>query len=234
MNDLIPPRRPCFSVAGNTIIPRLLQRTLGAAVGAVATGLALADSQAQAIIVPVDSKEWDVTTFTGSYNDNASKFNSLENGGLMPWFGDSALASSFASIVSDSLGFLTDYPGQTYPLWGAVLSPAGDVLIPVQGAIGPIFGYGNGGGCDPGICGSAYVDQTGHPWSGSGAVFGKNDVWTWAQATLIGPTGSGDVADVPGPLPALGLAAAFGFSRKLRKRVAPSKTGIFRRDIRPS
>jgi len=29
----------------------------------------------------------------------------------------------------------------------------------------------------------------------------------------------GPVAQVPGPLPALGLAAAFGFSRKLRKRI---------------
>jgi hypothetical protein len=37
---------------------------------------------------------------------------------------------------------------------------------------------------------------------------------SWAQASLI-PFG----APVPSPLPALGTAAAFGYSRKLRKRI---------------
>ena len=33
-----------------------------------------------------------------------------------------------------------------------------------------------------------------------------------------------DYAPVPGPLPLLGVGAAFGFSRKLRKRIKTSKT----------
>ena len=45
---------------------------------------------------------------------------------------------------------------------------------------------------------------------------GTNFSWTWAQATLI-------PANVPGPLPAFGLAVAFGFSRKLRKRIKLQK-----------
>jgi hypothetical protein len=40
--------------------------------------------------------------------------------------------------------------------------------------------------------------------------------YTWAQARLIQP--------VPGPLPLFGAAAAFGFSRKLRKRISATKT----------
>jgi len=185
----------------------------------------LTAGQAQAFVVNVNGQDWDVTTFTGSYNDNVSKFNTLENGGMMPWW-ENYLASSFADAVGDSLGFLTDYPGQTYPLWGGVLSPSGYVLIPVQGAIGPLFGYYHGG-CDPGICGSAYVAQTGHPWNGYGAVFGKHDVWTWAQATLVaGGSTSGSAENVPGPLPIFGAAAAFGFSRKLRKRIKGSTNPV--------
>jgi hypothetical protein len=42
---------------------------------------------------------------------------------------------------------------------------------------------------------------------------------TWAQATLVPAAGS---ANVPGPLPAVGLAVAFGFSRQLRKRIKAS------------
>ena len=33
------------------------------------------------------------------------------------------------------------------------------------------------------------------------------------------PAPAGPAASVPGPLPVLGVAAAFGFSRKLRKRI---------------
>jgi hypothetical protein len=47
-----------------------------------------------------------------------------------------------------------------------------------------------------------------------------NDVRTYAQAAQVS-------ASVPGPLPALGAAAAFGFSRKLRKliKLAPGALG---------
>ena len=50
---------------------------------------------------------------------------------------------------------------------------------------------------------------------------GRNDLKsdtsiTWAQAAPMS-------ARVPGPLPALGAAAAFGFSRKLRGRINASK-----------
>jgi hypothetical protein len=36
-----------------------------------------------------------------------------------------------------------------------------------------------------------------------------------------------NIASVPGPLPILGAAAAFGFSRKLRKRIKSSKSEVF-------
>ena len=53
---------------------------------------------------------------------------------------------------------------------------------------------------------------------------------TWAQATPVSsPTPAPGTlpASVPGPLPALGGAAAFGFSRKLRKRIKRSTNTVF-------
>jgi hypothetical protein len=41
-----------------------------------------------------------------------------------------------------------------------------------------------------------------------------------AKSTLVTPAGPS--AAVPGPLPVLGAAASFCFSRKLRKRIKPS------------
>ncbi len=52
--------------------------------------------------------------------------------------------------------------------------------------------------------------------------------WTWGTTNpdsyqLIINSSSGPVSEaVPGPLPVLGAAAAFGFSRKLRKRIKRS------------
>jgi hypothetical protein len=50
--------------------------------------------------------------------------------------------------------------------------------------------------------------------SGSGSTFPQT--FTWATSSIR------PVASVPGPLPVLGVAAAFGFSRKLRKRIKNS------------
>lgn len=44
------------------------------------------------------------------------------------------------------------------------------------------------------------------------------DSYTWAQASLYTAP-----AAVPGPLPIFGAGAAFGFSRRLRKRIQPAR-----------
>ena len=43
--------------------PRLPKKALGAALGAVLSGLVLTNSQAQALVVTVDGQDWEVTTF---------------------------------------------------------------------------------------------------------------------------------------------------------------------------
>jgi len=81
---------------------------------ALATGLALASigltaGEAHAVVVNVGGQDWDVTTFTGSFIDNISKFQTPANGGVMPWWttgpeGTSAIAVQFAAAVGTALG----------------------------------------------------------------------------------------------------------------------------------
>ena len=69
---------------------------------------ALSAGQAQALVVNVGGQDWDVTTFSWSYEQNTAKFNTANNGGVMPWWFDQGLALDFASAVGSDLGFPND------------------------------------------------------------------------------------------------------------------------------
>jgi hypothetical protein len=161
------------------------QLALGAA--AALAAISLSPGSAQAYVVTVDGVQYDVTTFTGSYEANTSKFAAPASGGVMPWWGSSTLASQFATAVLGSLGL-------TNPL-----------------DQGPYFAYSVSGNVNfwryrPSAEG---IGNTATSTSASR---------TFAKATLYA---------TPGPLPLFGAAAAFGFSRQLRKRIklAPAALG---------
>ena len=169
----------------------------------------LGAGQAQALIVNVGGQSWNVSIFNGTYKDNAAKFALPANGGKMPWWGEVGSSTIFAEAVGTAFG----YPNLTYPGPGG----NGDGF---PGPVGPFFTYST-----PGISGSGenlvrsinagYV--YGSPYSasaGNPTGFNSNDTLWFAEAELA----------VPGPLPALGAAAAFGFSRKLRKRIKDIKS----------
>ena len=176
----------------------LLKGALGAAVALAAfslsTGSAHAACESGSVAntlcrVTVGGLQYDVTTFTGSYDNNTSKFATAANGGVMPWWtgGSDATAIAFATAVGTGLGGPNSF------------GPPGG---------GPFFAYRlNGGPQFSFRSGSGTIQSTGPLLSSSSAV--------WAQATLY----SSPAASVPGPLPLFGAAAAFGFSRKLRKRI---------------
>lgn len=65
---------------------------------------------------------------------------------------------------------------------------------------------------------SFFLDSNGNP---TDSLISQEGGTTTAQVfgRLTAPPGGGPEDAVPGPLPALGLAAAFGYSRKLRKRI---------------
>ena len=159
------------------------QLALGAA--AALAAISLSPGSAQAYVVTVGGVQYDVTTFTGTYSANTSKFALPANGGVMPWWGSFTLANQFTVAVGNGLGFLNE--GNT---------------------LGPLFVRFAAGG---------FVDSYGWrigPPQGLEIVrpLQPDPLYTWAQATLY-------TAPAPGPLPLFGAAAAFGFSRKLRKRI---------------
>jgi hypothetical protein len=162
-------------------------------VAASTVALCLASNPAQAVqavTVTVNGTAYDVNTFAGTYNANTAKFNTLANNGLMPWWGNEGLAEQFATAVGISLG------------------------TPVSGSLGPNFAhaiqdvgfaiYVNGTVFDP-------VGPSVYSYS-----FTTIEAGTYATATLATPP---PPAGVPGPLPLFGAAAAFGMSRRLRRRI---------------
>jgi hypothetical protein len=174
---------------------------LGAA--AALAAISLSPGSAQAFVVNVGGVQYDVTTFTGSYNDNTNKFALPPAPGGMPWWGSQSLASQFAAAVGDNLGFWNN--GVTCsaciaPLFGWSATGAGGVIW--------LEAYGN-----PAVFANPALSGASYP----------NSVNEWAYASVVNLP----AVPVPGPLPLFGAAAAFGFSRKLRKRIkqAPGALG---------
>jgi hypothetical protein len=89
----------------------LVRQRIRVALGAAAAlaAISLSPGSAQAYVVTVGGVQYDVTTFTGSYDANTSKFETAANGGVMPWWGTSAV--SFATAVGNYFGPDTYYAG---------------------------------------------------------------------------------------------------------------------------
>jgi hypothetical protein len=73
---------------------------------------------------------------------------------------------------------------------------------------------------EPGTGGLVFNPTTGQPFF-TNTLVPIDAVWT-----LSTPFSTSSSTPVPGPLPALGAAAAFGFSRKLRKRIKRSSDAV--------
>jgi hypothetical protein len=159
---------------------------LGAA--AALAAISLSPGSAQAFVVTVGGLQYDVTTFTGTANNNSSKFATAANGGVMPWYNSSSLASQFAIAVGLGLG----------------PNPGCGSICPNNG---PLFSYSKPG---EGFRSKQY-DNT-NPSTTLDQPANGNLTQRYAVGTVI-------PSPAPGPLPLLGAAAAFGFSRKLRKRI---------------
>jgi len=164
---------------------------LGAAASLAA--ITLNPGQVEAYVVTVGGVKYDVTTFTGSYNANTSKF-ALPPAGAMPWWGSLSMTNDFAQAVGTSLGVQN-----------------------IDANSGPFFAYS----INSVIEARTYSFNTLQLASVQKAV---NVSTVWAQATRYVPT--------PGPLPLLGAGAAFGFSRRLRKRIQSSRQPLASQALR--
>ena len=189
---------------------------------AVAAGV-LGAGQAQALVVTVNGQHWNVNFFDGTQGGpNAALFQTAANGGRMPWFtnvasscgtnenasGNNCLAVQFSNAVGTQL---------------SGPSALQTLRFAFSGMTSDFVSYGQTGtACTGSSClrtgqfisirdGVTTLDTEpqqnpvpGNPPTPNAA--------RWAYADLV-----------PGPLPLFGVAAAFGFSRKLRKRINDSK-----------
>lgn len=160
---------------------------------AALAAISLSPGSAQAYVVTVGGVQYDVTTFTGTYNSNASKFATPANGGMMPWYDSSSLASQFALAVGLGLG--------SQPGCGSVCP-----------ANGPLFPYNYPG---QGYRSKQYDNNT--PSTALDQPANTNLTLRYAVGTVIPPS-------APAPLPLFGAAAAFGYSRKLTKRIQVARS----------
>ena len=85
--------------AGSSLISHRIQAALGA-VATLAT-IGLSQGSAQAYVVNVGGVQYDVTTFTGSYDNNTGNFQS----GMMPWWGNQTAAMEFAYAVQTQVPY---------------------------------------------------------------------------------------------------------------------------------
>jgi hypothetical protein len=165
---------PSPSAKGSTFYPDhsrrwalLAKPTLGVA---LAMGV-LTAGQAQAMVVNLGGQDWEVTTFSGTFNEN----------------------NNFAIVNNTTLIWI------------------------VQGNL-----------CPPEKVHPMYTNIQCYLVSSSLESWWNLKLWTFENGLILSvpPTFTSPATPVPGPLPALGAAAAFGFSRKLRKRIKRSSDAV--------
>lgn len=150
----------------------------------VGIGSILHGGVARAVSVTVNGNRYNVTTLTGSFTGNSSTLTS------QVWFGDSTLASRFATQVGSSLG---------------IINP---------GDYGPLFAWKNA--FDTSVGGNAISNlaYNSNFFGVAGILVTPTQFRTYAVAELQPP-----VNTVPAPLPLFGAMAGFGMSRRLRARI---------------
>jgi hypothetical protein len=146
---------------------------------------------AQAVTINLSGTNYEVFFTATSYNANPDLFG-VAPAGQMPWWGNVSLASSFAAEVYDRLG------ENVY-----------------QTSFGPVFAYGYSPAGSGEVYGLAQSTQDIDDQLdlGSATPLAANSTYSYAYAK------ANTLVDVPGPMPLFGAAAAFGWSRRLRRRL---------------
>ena len=240
MGSPAPSNQPRVSVAGDTFAPRLPKKALGGAVGAVV--VLISAMPARALVTVTVSEIGGDVVMSGSGSLNVSALTYI--GGTAIPYGIDPNTSTFLVNSGPQTAL---YQGQfTLP---ASLGPGTaslPSLLPSTGTYGTGDSFGiafyadvagrtyqqvptlfveGGSGYTNGTAISGTSTYTGQTLSSLGLTPG-NYTWSWGSGATadsitmqIGNSVAPGPASVPGPLPILGLAAAFGFSRKLRKRI---------------
>ncbi len=159
----------------------------------------LPDPVPTSCLVSVSGQTYEIKTTSGVFGDgtNVGDIDLTQT----PWWDPTdilgATARSFALAVGQGLGLLNEFgaPDDAGPYFASgLLAPPPSVDVK-----------------------SFFTEDNG---VASLSVLAEEEVATYAYAVPFTP----HPESVPAPLPVLGAAAAFGYSRRLRKRIARSKT----------
>ena len=153
--------------------------------------------------------------FNFSYNDSTNTANGVLVADLIG-IDTYHITGGGLSVTGPNSGSYTIVPGG--PGFFSIPDFTVDnVLYPAQDPVFDLYGIGLVNDSDSGIHLNIWGNSPGnysfHVFSTSSNSYSEFD----------GPATVSATARVPGPLPALGAAAAFGFSRKLRKRIKINK-----------
>ena len=98
---------------------------------AISGGLLLQANPARAVVVTVAGNQWEISSFTGNYDNDRSKFADLPVG-EMPWWGSESLATLFQAEYSAK-------PGSDNSLFAFQLSQQniGGYFLDFVNAVGP-------------------------------------------------------------------------------------------------
>ena len=180
-----------MAATARSLASRLSAASLALA-GGIATVLLASPKAAEAVVITNGGVNYDVEIYNGSYAANPSYFATPANGGRMPWWGDQSLAAILADLL------------------GAGLSPN---PLPNDG---PLFAW-DLGNVTAGNVDADYLDLTtlGTSYLVTSGDYGPSTTQTYVVLVTPPPAS----AAVPAPLPLFGAAAAFGASRRLRRRL---------------
>lgn len=167
---------------------------------AAAASLATAVLPASAVQVMVGGETYEVTVEEIAFQDQPSLFDLPANGGMLPWWGDSGLASDFAEQVGDALGPVSSMPGFSDfgPMFAFDLLTNGSTVDFVDGWLQLIVSPAN----------SQFNYQA-----------TPDETLRYAVGVLVT---SPQPQAVPSPIPVFGASMFFGWSRQLRKRMRTS------------
>jgi hypothetical protein len=218
---LIPSRfsSPYASAMGSTSNPD--HRSRWALLAKPALGVALAmgvftAGQAQAMVVNLGGQDWEVIPFTGTYSNNVEEMTSIPpippppslpecvgSGGRRVWM------TAVNGVPPNE--YITHHYNCIFDLCPITVC---ELLPPLLPSDPPKLWNP-----EASTWSLVFNPTTGQPFF-TNTLVPIGAVWTLSTPFNSPPT------PVPGPLPALGAAAAFGFSRQLRKRIKSSPNAV--------
>ena len=206
--------------------------------GIIGASIAAASLPARALVITYTDRDAFLAALSSSSTDN---YNDLSSGNVTTplnrtitgyTYNATATGGLFADTVNGSMVLSTDYPDTALTLnftAGAPTAVGGyffntDINFNVVNSVITVTAY-PGASAQSVLTGSAtnffgWLDDSGTPFT-SLVIAPSSGFYPTVDNLVLGQ--AAPAAQVPGPLPVLGLVVAFSFSRRLRSRIAAAR-----------